>query len=69
LSDILGQSTKERDAPVLKRNLVWLSRQPAVSIISAVLETACSALPVFSGSIYPSQISDGVEDYIAIVLS
>ena len=34
------------------------------SVISTVLEAACSVLPVYADKIYPSQVSDGVEDYI-----
>ena len=62
LSDILGQYVEAMDAPMLQRNRGWLSRQPAVSVLSVVLEVAYSALPVYSGSIYPSQVSNGVED-------
>jgi hypothetical protein len=29
-----------------------------------VLEAACSAFPVYPGNIYPSWLSDGVEDEI-----
>jgi len=46
----------------------WVTvRQPAISAISAAFEAACSALPVFSGNIYPSQVTDGEEDWIATV--
>lgn len=59
LSDIL--SWLKMNVPGIQRNLGWLCRQPAVSVISPALEGACSALPVYSGHRYPSQVSDGVE--------
>jgi hypothetical protein len=32
------------------------------TVMSTVLLAACSALPVYSGNIYPYQVSGGVED-------
>ena len=40
---------------------------PAVSVISTVLEAACSELPVYSGKMYLSHVFGGNEDYIVIV--
>lgn len=49
------------DAPTLQRNLGRVSREPASTAISVVLEAASSVFPFYSGDIHPSEISDGVK--------
>lgn len=49
------------ESPMLQRTLRYMSRQPAVSLISRVLED------VYSVMFYPSQVSAGDEDEIVIV--
>jgi hypothetical protein len=42
--------------------MYWvLSRKSAISVISIVLEAACSALPAYSGNNFPSQVSNGLK--------
>jgi hypothetical protein len=37
-------------------------KQPSISVTSIVLEGAGSAFPIYSPNIYPSQVSNGVDD-------
>lgn len=54
-------SAAEDDAPAMQETPGWL-QAPADPDWPAVLKATCSALPVYSGNIYSSPISDGVED-------
>ena len=50
------------DARVIQRNLGGCPGSQQ-SVMSMALGAAGSALPVYLGNVYPSQVSDGVEDY------
>ena len=62
-------ASQKMGAPTLQRNLAWLSRYLATSVISTDVdvistdvEATCFALPVYSHDSYSSLVSDRVED-------
>lgn len=67
LSDILGLKAEEGYANIIEK-FVRLSRQPAFSDISIILEASGLYYMPTHLIFIPSQVSDWVEDYIVTIL-